>query len=257
MIARPTAASAAATVMTKNTITCPSIEWSGAASATKARLTAFSMSSIDMKMTITLRRTSTPDAPIAKRTRRRGPDTYSIGTTVSPRPRLASTTAPTMATSSRIEVISKDSSVVGEQRSAPVPRRSRTRDRWLQRRPAARRVAGRTRRARRRASPPTPSAVSATRSAAASGSRLEVEQHDHEQEQHHDRAGVDDHLKERHQLRVEQNEHHGDQEQRHHQRQRRIDGLRWRITPSAEAIATAPTTKKITSPIPMVIARAG
>src|SRR5439155_315349 len=60
MIASPTAASAAATVITKKTITCPSIEPVLRASATKLRLTAFSMSSIAMKMTITLRRMSTP-----------------------------------------------------------------------------------------------------------------------------------------------------------------------------------------------------
>src|SRR5206468_6211241 len=68
MIARPTAASAAATVITKKTITCPSIEPRLRASATKVRLTAFSMSSIAMKMTITLRRMSTPSTPIANST---------------------------------------------------------------------------------------------------------------------------------------------------------------------------------------------
>src|SRR5207253_3187170 len=68
MIASPTAASAAATVITKKTITCPSIEPRLRASATKVRLTAFSMSSIAMKMTMTLRRTSTPMAPIANST---------------------------------------------------------------------------------------------------------------------------------------------------------------------------------------------
>ena len=56
MMASPTAASAAATVITKKTITCPSIEPRLRANATKLRLTAFSISSIAMKMTITLRR---------------------------------------------------------------------------------------------------------------------------------------------------------------------------------------------------------
>src|SRR5262249_60322244 len=68
MIARPTAASAAATVMTKNTITWPSIEWMARGIATTAKLAALSISSIDMNMTITLRRNATPAAPIAKRT---------------------------------------------------------------------------------------------------------------------------------------------------------------------------------------------
>src|ERR1043166_484662 len=67
MIARPTAASAAATVITKNTITWPSIDWRWRATATNARFAAFSITSIDMNMTITLRRSATPVAPIAKR----------------------------------------------------------------------------------------------------------------------------------------------------------------------------------------------
>ena len=43
MMASPTAASAAATVITKNTITWPSIDPRLRANATKLRLTAFSM----------------------------------------------------------------------------------------------------------------------------------------------------------------------------------------------------------------------
>src|SRR5581483_6014965 len=60
MIASPTAASAAATVITKKTITCPSREPRLRASATNVRLTAFSISSIAMKMMMTFRRTRTP-----------------------------------------------------------------------------------------------------------------------------------------------------------------------------------------------------
>src|SRR5262249_46295716 len=62
------AASAAATVMTKKTMTCPSSEPRLRATATNARLTAFSMTSIAMKMMITLRRTSTPRTPMPKST---------------------------------------------------------------------------------------------------------------------------------------------------------------------------------------------
>src|SRR5207244_6349860 len=65
-IARPTAASPAATVITKKPRTCPSIDPRLRASATKVKLTAFSISSIAIKMTMTLRRMSTPTAPIAK-----------------------------------------------------------------------------------------------------------------------------------------------------------------------------------------------
>src|SRR5262245_39126925 len=68
MMASPTAASAAATAMTKKTITWPSIEPRLRAKATKLRLTAFRRSSMDMKITIRLRRVSTPTVPIANTT---------------------------------------------------------------------------------------------------------------------------------------------------------------------------------------------
>src|SRR6185503_11025814 len=67
MIARPTAASAAATAMTKNTNTWPPTP-SRCASATNVRFTALSMSSTHMKMMIALRRSSTPATPRVKRT---------------------------------------------------------------------------------------------------------------------------------------------------------------------------------------------
>src|SRR6267378_1201431 len=62
MMARPTAASAAATAMTKKTKTCPPIP-RFCASATNVRFTALSMSSTHMKITIALRRNSTPATP--------------------------------------------------------------------------------------------------------------------------------------------------------------------------------------------------
>jgi len=68
MMARPIATSAAATVMTKNTNTWPSSESSWRAKATKARFAAFSINSIDMKMTSALRRTRTPINPITNTT---------------------------------------------------------------------------------------------------------------------------------------------------------------------------------------------
>src|SRR5205823_2024618 len=75
MIASPTAASAAATAMTKNTKIWPATP-SCCAKATNARLAAFSISSTHMKMTIALRRSSTPSTPTANRmpeTARAGP----------------------------------------------------------------------------------------------------------------------------------------------------------------------------------------
>src|SRR6266516_583007 len=67
MIARPTAASAAATAITKNTNTCPPGPML-CARATNVRFTALSISSTHMKITIALRRRSTPSTPSVKRT---------------------------------------------------------------------------------------------------------------------------------------------------------------------------------------------
>src|SRR6266446_10222826 len=66
-MARPTAASAAATAITKKTKTCPPMP-RVCASATKVRFTALSMSSTHMKITITLRRNSTPATPSVNNT---------------------------------------------------------------------------------------------------------------------------------------------------------------------------------------------
>src|SRR5882672_4399401 len=68
MIASPTATSAAATHRTKKARACPSTEPCCWPKATKARLAALSMISMDMKMTSGLRRTRTPRTPITKRT---------------------------------------------------------------------------------------------------------------------------------------------------------------------------------------------
>src|SRR5881628_2203939 len=62
MMASPTAASAAATAITKKTNTCPPTP-RRCARATKVRFTALSISSTHMKITIALRRSSTPATP--------------------------------------------------------------------------------------------------------------------------------------------------------------------------------------------------
>src|ERR1043165_3552757 len=77
MMARPTAASAAATVMTKNTNTCPATPYV-CANAMKVRFTALSISSTHMKMMIALRRVSTPTTPIVNRTAEKKSDSASI-----------------------------------------------------------------------------------------------------------------------------------------------------------------------------------
>ncbi len=52
--------------------------------------------------------------------------------------------------------------------------------------------------------------------------RVDAEQHDDEQEQHHDRAGVDDHLHDGHEVGPEGDELHGDAEQRQDQAERGV-----------------------------------
>jgi len=68
-IARPTVASAAATAMTIRAMTeaVPLRAGMKAPNATIDRLTALSISSIDMSMLIALRRARKPKVPIAKR----------------------------------------------------------------------------------------------------------------------------------------------------------------------------------------------
>ena len=66
MIPSPTAASAAATAMTKIAKTWPMALCSCAEKAIRLMLTAFRISSIDMKMMMMLRRTITPMTPIMK-----------------------------------------------------------------------------------------------------------------------------------------------------------------------------------------------
>jgi hypothetical protein len=66
MIARPTPASAAATVITRNTITCPDKDPNSLAKAIKAKFAAFSIISIDIKTTRTFLLIKNPKTPIEK-----------------------------------------------------------------------------------------------------------------------------------------------------------------------------------------------
>src|SRR5487761_2494037 len=78
MIARPTAASAAATVMTRKTKTCPPAPYSRA-NAMNVRFTELRISSTHMKRMMALRRVSTPTTPIANSTAEKNSDSASIG----------------------------------------------------------------------------------------------------------------------------------------------------------------------------------
>src|SRR5713226_2615988 len=68
MMPSPTAASAAASVMMKMANTCPSADPTSRENATRLMFTAFSISSIDIKIMITFRRVTTPIAPIVNST---------------------------------------------------------------------------------------------------------------------------------------------------------------------------------------------
>ncbi len=67
IIARPTAASAAATTITKKTKICPETACQWCANATNVRFTAFSINSIDMKIEMTLRLMRKAPMPIENR----------------------------------------------------------------------------------------------------------------------------------------------------------------------------------------------
>jgi hypothetical protein len=67
MIANPTAASAAATTITKKTNTWPASACQCAANATNERFTPFNINSIDMKMVMMLRLMRNPTTPQANR----------------------------------------------------------------------------------------------------------------------------------------------------------------------------------------------
>ena len=67
-IANPTATSAAATAIIKNTKTCPLLSDKKLENATSNKLTALSINSIDIKIIMALRLKSTPNTPIVNNT---------------------------------------------------------------------------------------------------------------------------------------------------------------------------------------------
>ncbi|MNC98133.1 hypothetical protein D3C83_160020 [compost metagenome] len=68
MIARPTAASAAATVTTKNAMIWPSTVPRKRSTATNARLAALSITSTDSRIVMRFRRRKTPAVPMENST---------------------------------------------------------------------------------------------------------------------------------------------------------------------------------------------
>src|SRR5436190_14806030 len=224
MIASPTAASAAATVMTKKTNTCPATPCTWA-NATKARFTALSMSSTHMKMMIAFRRVSTPTTPIVNSTAEKNSDSFNIGASPSQDYRTHDRGEQQDARQLECEQI------LGEQRPGDGCDRTvlhdvRRQRAWRQRQrigdPHARerehlgdeREADET----RRELPPEAARIREL------GGMAEVEQHDDEQEHHHDRARVHQHLDRTDELRIQQDVERGEAEHRVHEPERRRRG---------------------------------
>ena len=107
MIESPTTASAAATTMMKKMKTTPVIESRERAKPMKDRFTAFSINSMLMKMTITLRRNITPRTPIENKRALRMRMWVRGIILIQLKRRLAITTAPITATKRSMEMISK------------------------------------------------------------------------------------------------------------------------------------------------------
>src|ERR1041384_2830413 len=226
MMARPTAASAAATAMTKNTKTCPPNPRL-CASATNVRFTALSMSSTHMKMMITLRRNSTPATPSTNSTA----EIASAGLRSilelslrqddgahdrSEEQHAGDLEGNEVGVEQRIGDGADDALMIlqpldGAGRQLDRRREGRLSDRLQQQQERTRQDRGGQERGR-------PSDIRRSRA-------TQVEQHDHEQEQHHDRAGVHQDLEHGDELRVEQYEEGGQREQRDDEPERAGDGV--------------------------------
>src|SRR5688572_6327803 len=224
MIASPTAASAAATVITKNTNTWPATPYA-CANATNARFTALSISSTHMKMMMALRRVRTPTTPMVN-----------------------STAEKKMASASTLPPSSQDHRADdrGQQQDAGELERQQV---FGKKRPGDRRdhafplhlSRDRARLQRQGFGHPGPRQRSDLREHREAdqtcrdlpplapgvgqlGRMAEVEQHDHEQEHHHDGARVYQHLDGADELRVEHDVERGEAEHRVHQPEGRGHG---------------------------------
>src|ERR1051325_8719764 len=194
MIASPTAASAAATVMTKNTNTCPATPYD-CANATKVRFTALSISSTHMNTMIALRRINTPNTPIVNNTAEKKSASASISFL-----RFSALLAEHHRANDRGEEQNtrhlEGQQIFVEQRAGDRRNRARLVDllrgeargqRQIDRRPRPRqREDLGEQRQPHRAGAELPSQAAHVGRVAAP----EVEQHDHEQKHDHDRAGV-------------------------------------------------------------------
>src|SRR5581483_8783879 len=211
-IASPTAASAAATVMTKITNTCPENPYSRE-NATNVRFTALSMSSTHMNTMIALRRTSTPTTPIAKSAAEIASDSASISVSSQ---ELAAPAANDDGADDRHEQehagdLEREEILVEQRLGHRRHRALRLLDDGQRvRRPRDRRERlGMTRGRELRDQREAEQGGDETYAFAAhvgDGARSQVQQHDHEQEHDHDRAGIHQDLDDADERRVQQHE---------------------------------------------------
>src|SRR5690349_24649332 len=231
MIARPTAASAAATAMTKKTKIWPATPRSWER-ATNVRFTALSISSTHMKITIAFRRNSTPATPIVKSTaeiRRAG------FKSMLELPLREHDGAHDRGEEEHARDL-EGNEVGAEQRIGygadhpllllqPRDRSGRQLDRRRQPGLAEHLELQQQRAGQDEGGQDADRPLDVGRPGAA-----EVQQHDDEQEQHHDRAGVNEHLEYGDELRVEQHEQRGERKQRDDEPERAGDRVPARDT---------------------------
>src|SRR6185503_6287860 len=225
MIASPTAASAAATAITKKTNTCPPTP-RRCASATNVRFTALSISSTHMKITIALRRSRTPVTPSVKSTAEmtRAGSSSTLEFPLRQHHRADDRGEEEQAGDLERDQIGVEQGA-GDRRHHALLLHRRHRALGELNGRGGRRVAQHAQLQQQRAGeqgadPETHGSLQVGRPGAP-----QVEQHDHEEEQHHDGAGVDEHLQHRDELRVEQHEQAGQREQRDDEPERARDGI--------------------------------
>src|SRR6185503_14616653 len=221
MIASPTAASAAATVITKNTKTWPATPYA-CANATKLRFTALSMSSTHMNTMIALRRISTPKTPITNRTAEKNSASASILFSALLAQQHRADDGGEQQDARHLE----GEQVFIEQRTRERRDRAALRDLLRRETLRQRQAHRRLRLGQREDLGENRDADGAAHHLPADGAHIadltaaQVEQHDDEQEHDHDRAGVYQNLNGPDELRVEHHierreaEHRADEPQR-------------------------------------------
>src|SRR5581483_6231319 len=246
MMPRPTTTSAAATTITKNTIDWPPTSSSMRANVMNVRLTALSMSSTHMNMISTLRRTSSPTAPMVNSTA--ATDRYHApGTLISPRPLELGVGFARLVVGGRVRPAHEHDGrhdgdhqqrrgdlegqqVGAEQRPAELLHVRPRAGQLARRRLGPRRPHGRVDEPEELGQPEHPDqqgdrALGLQHVDDPLARPPHTEQHDHEQEQHDDGAGVHDHLNGEQELCGLLDEQHGHAEQRLDEEQRGVDGV--------------------------------